>query len=174
MNRTRLWIAALLLSACGFSYAQSSFYRVAYLRAEKPPPEYIDALRDGLRDQGYIDGKNLGLQVRWANGSEEELRSIVREFVRLKFDVIVASAPAATRAAMDVTSSVPIVMVVVADPVNFKFVASLARPGGNVTGFAYLLPELSASACRSSRKPFRSYRAWRCSGTSRIPISPSI
>jgi putative ABC transport system substrate-binding protein len=90
-----------------------------------------------------VEGKNLVVEYRWADGSEERLRSILAELIRLKVDLIVTSAPAATRAAKEATSTIPIVMVLVADPVNFGFVASLRQPGGNVTGFAYLLPELT-------------------------------
>lgn len=143
MKRFRAFMAVALLIMPLAGYAQASVKRIAFVRAERPPSEYIDAFRQGLRELGYVEGKNVLIDVRSADGSEEKLRTLVAEIVRLKFDIIVASAPAATRATMEATSAIPIVMVQVADPVNFKFVASLARPGGNVTGFAYLLPELS-------------------------------
>lgn len=143
MNRIHLFLATALLAIVITGHAQTSLYRIAYVRAEQPPTEYIDAFRRGLGELGYVEGKNYLVDAKWADGKEEKLRTLFAEIVRLKFDVIVASAPAATHAAMEATSTIPIVMVHVADPVNFKFVASLARPGGNVTGFAYLLPELS-------------------------------
>ena len=117
--------------------------RIGYVRAEEPPAVDIDAFRRGLREHGYFEGKNIIIEYRWARGNEETLRSAVADLVRLKVDLIVASAPAATRAAKEATTTIPIVMILVADPVAFGFVASLARPGGNITGFAYLLPELS-------------------------------
>ncbi|MBI3029721.1 MAG: ABC transporter substrate-binding protein [Candidatus Rokubacteria bacterium] len=117
--------------------------RIGYLRAEAPPAADVEAFRHGLREHGYVEGKNIILEYRWADGNEEKLRSLVAELIRLKVDLIVTSAPAATRAAKEATTTIPIVMVLVADPVAFGFVASLARPGGNVTGFAFLLPELS-------------------------------
>jgi putative ABC transport system substrate-binding protein len=129
----------LMSPAC---FAQSQTYRIAFVRADKPPAEYITAFRQGLGDMGYHEGKNAVIEARWADGSEANLRSLVADIVSRKFDVIVTSSPAATRATMEATTTIPIVMVLVADPVNFKFVASLSRPGGNVTGFAYLLPEL--------------------------------
>ncbi len=117
--------------------------RIGYLRAETPPAVDIEAFRRGLREHGYVEGKNIIVEYRWAEGNEERLRSVVAELIRLKVDLIVTSAPEATRAAKEAATTIPIVMVLVADPVAFGFVASLARPGGNITGFASLLPELS-------------------------------
>jgi putative tryptophan/tyrosine transport system substrate-binding protein len=117
--------------------------RIAYIRAEAPPAADIEAFRQGLREHGYVEGKNIVVEYRWADGNEQRLRAIVAELIRVKVDLIVASAPAAARAAKEAATTIPIVMVLVADPVAFGFVASLARPGGNVTGFAFLLPELS-------------------------------
>lgn len=117
--------------------------RIGYIRAEAPPPADLQAFRQGLREHGYVEGKNIVVEYRWADGNEQRLPAIVEELLGLKVDLIVASAPAATRAAKDATRTVPIVMVLVADPEAFGFVATLARPGGNITGFAFLLPELS-------------------------------
>jgi len=117
--------------------------RIGFLRAEMPPESYIEAFRQGLREHGYVEGQNIVVDYRWAEGNEERLRLLVAELIRLKVDLIVTSAPAATRAAKEATTTIPIVMVHVADPVAFGFVAGLARPGGNVTGFALLFPELS-------------------------------
>jgi putative ABC transport system substrate-binding protein len=117
--------------------------RIGYIRAEGPPAADIEAFRQGLREHGYVEGKNIVVEYRWADGNEQRLRAIVAELIRVKVDLIVTSAPAATRAAKEAATTIPIVMVLVADPVAFGFVASLARPGGNVTGFAFLLPELS-------------------------------
>jgi putative ABC transport system substrate-binding protein len=117
--------------------------RIGYVRAETPPAVDIEAFRQGLREHGYVEGKNIIVEYRWAEGNEERLRSVVAELIHLNVDLIVSSAPAATRAAKEATTTIPIVMVLVADPVAFGFVASLARPGGNITGFAFLLPELS-------------------------------
>jgi len=117
--------------------------RIAYIRAEAPPAADVEAFRQGLREHGYVEGKNIVVEYRWADGNDQRLRAIVADLIRVKVDLIVASAPAAARAAKEATTTIPIVMVLVADPVAFGFVASLARPGGNVTGFAFLLPELS-------------------------------
>ena len=146
--RDSLTVVSLgLLSGCGQSslpwQSVGKVHRIGYVRAETPPATDIEGFRQGLREQGYTEGKDLVVEYRWADGSEERLRSRVAELIRLGVDLIVASAPEATRVAKEATATIPIVMVLVADPVAFEFVASLARPGGNVTGFAFLLPELS-------------------------------
>jgi ABC-type uncharacterized transport system substrate-binding protein len=141
-----LMAAALVLLAVQFgtdAQAAAKLYRIGYVRAERPPAVDIEAFRQGLRDHGYVEGTNVVIEYRWADGDEERLRSLVAELLRLNVDLIVTSAPAATRVAKEATTTVPIVMVLVADPVAFGFVASLGRPGGNVTGFAFLLPEIS-------------------------------
>ena len=145
MKRRKLLIALGLLAAPLAAWAQQSerIYRIGYIRSEKPPEDDIKGFRQGLREHGYVEGKNIVVEYRWGDGNEEKLRSLVSELIGLKLDLIVTSAPAATRAAKDATSTIPIVMVLVADPVAFGFVNSLARPGGNITGFAFLLPEIS-------------------------------
>ena len=117
--------------------------RLGYLRAEAPPPGDIEGFRRGLREHGYVEGEDIVVEYRWAEGDLGRLVAFANELVDLDVDLIVASAPDATRVARAATATTPIVMVLVADPVTFGFVESLARPGGNVTGFAYLLPELS-------------------------------
>jgi putative ABC transport system substrate-binding protein len=138
-------VALALLAAPPAAPAQpaAKAYRIGYVRAETPPAVDVEAIRQGLREHGYVEGSNLIIEYRWADGNEERLRSLVADLIRLKVDLIVTSAPAATRIAKEATTTIPIVMVLVADPVGFGFVASHARPGGNVTGFAFLLPEIS-------------------------------
>lgn len=138
-------LCALVLDVCLTAEAQpaAKIPRIAYLRAEKPPDSDVEAFRAGLREHGYIEGKSILVEYRWADGKENRLRSIVSELLGLNVNLIVTSAPAATQAAKDATKTIPLVMVTVADPVSFGFVESLSRPGGNITGFAYLLPEIS-------------------------------
>jgi ABC-type uncharacterized transport system substrate-binding protein len=104
----------------------------------------VEALRTGLRDLGYVEGKNLTIAFRWAEGNHERLPELAAELVRLKVDVIVAQGTQGTSAAKQVTTTIPIVMPVVADPVATGLVASLARPGGNVTGLTWFSHEVSA------------------------------
>ena len=103
----------------------------------------VEAFRQGLRELGYGEGKNILIEYRYAEGKFDRLNEFAAEFVRLKLDVIVAAAPSSTRAAKEVTSTIPIVMAFDSDPVGNGFVASLARPGGNITGLSALHPEIN-------------------------------
>ncbi|HUK40937.1 MAG TPA: ABC transporter substrate-binding protein, partial [Candidatus Acidoferrales bacterium] len=103
----------------------------------------IDALRQGLRELGYIDGQNILIEPRYGEGKLDRLPALARQLVGLKVDIIVSAGGQATRAAREATSTIPIVMTNDPDPVGSGFVASLARPGGNVTGLFTLAPELS-------------------------------
>jgi putative ABC transport system substrate-binding protein len=103
----------------------------------------IDAFRQGLRELGYVEGKNIVIDYRWAEGNLDRLPGLAGELVRLKVDVIVTVGPADTRAAKNATTTIPVVMGYDNDPVGSGFVTSLARPGGNITGLSTLSPELS-------------------------------
>ena len=132
----RFSAAILLLAAPLAAEAQQAgkVYRVGYLSAgsrESQEPVY-QALLQGLIGRGWIEGQNLMLERRWAEGRTERLPALATELVQRKVEVIVAVAEPAALAAKSATQSVPIVMLFVGDPVGGKFVASLARPGGNV------------------------------------------
>ena len=103
----------------------------------------VEAFRQGLRELGYVEGKNIFIEWRFAEGKSDRLASLAAELVRLKVDVIVAEAPTSTRSAKQATVTIPIVMMFDDDPVGSGFVASLARPGGNITGLSTLSPEIS-------------------------------
>ncbi len=105
--------------------------------------ERIQAFRQGLREIGYVEGKNIFIEWRHAEGKLDRLPALAVELVRLKVDIIVSTGPTVTRAAKGETSTIPIVMAFDTDPVGNGFVASLARPGGNITGLSGLSPELS-------------------------------
>jgi putative ABC transport system substrate-binding protein len=102
-----------------------------------------EAFRQGLRELGYVEGKNIVIEWRYAEAKLDRLPALAAELVRLKVDVIVTAGPAATRPAKEATLTIPIIMAQDTDPVGSRFVASLARPGGNITGLATLAPELS-------------------------------
>ena len=106
-------------------------------------PAADEAFRQGLRALGYVEGKNLVIEYRYADGKLGRLAEMAAELVRLKVEVIVTGGPSATRTAKQATSTIPIVMATVSDPIGNGFVASLARPGGNITGLSTLAPELS-------------------------------
>jgi putative tryptophan/tyrosine transport system substrate-binding protein len=103
----------------------------------------IGAFREGLRDLGYVEGKNIVIEYRSAEGKLDRLPALAAELVRLKVDIIVSASAPVTRAAKEATSTIPIVFAQDGDPVASGFVASLARPGGNITGLSSLAPELS-------------------------------
>ena len=119
--------------------------RIGYLAATSPSinPARDEAFRKGLLDLGYIEGKNIVIEWRFAEGKPDRLPTLAAELVRLKVNVIVSGGSTATRAAKDATSTIPIIMSQDNDPVVNGFVASLARPGGNITGLATLRSELS-------------------------------
>ena len=118
--------------------------RIAYLSGNLAGiPHRIEAFRQGLRDLGYVEGKNIVIELRSAKGKLARFRALSAELVRLKVDVIVTGGGGATRAAQEATSTIPIVFTQDRDPVANGFVASLARPGGNITGNSRLAPELS-------------------------------
>jgi putative ABC transport system substrate-binding protein len=119
--------------------------RVGYLFSFTPSAgrQLWEACQQGLRDFGYAEGRTIILEPRWADGHHERLPELAADLVRLKVDVIVSAATPASRAAKAATGSIPIVFVAVAEPMRAGLVASLARPGGNVTGVSLLTPELS-------------------------------
>jgi putative ABC transport system substrate-binding protein len=119
--------------------------RIGFLNALFPTtnPARIEAFRQGLRDVGYVEGKNIIIEYRYAERKFDRLPALATELVRLKVDVIVTSASQETRAAKEATNTIPIVMTNVGDPVETGFVASLARPGDNITGLSTLSRELS-------------------------------
>ena len=119
--------------------------RIGYLVANFPStnPARNEAFRQGLRDLGYVEGKSIVIEWRYAEGKPDRLPALAAELVRLKVDIIVTAGPAATRPAKEATSTIPIVMGFDNDPVGNGFAASLARPGGNITGLSTLAPEIS-------------------------------
>jgi putative tryptophan/tyrosine transport system substrate-binding protein len=142
-----LTLCAILLALCASASAQqpTKIPRIAYLTAASLSAisERTDAFRQGLRDLGYVEGKNIVIEWRSTDGKLDRLPALVAELVRLKVDVIVTGGSAVTRPAKQATSTIPIVMAQDTDPVGNGFVASLARPGGNITGLATLAPEIS-------------------------------
>jgi putative tryptophan/tyrosine transport system substrate-binding protein len=102
----------------------------------------LEAFRQGLRELGYVDGRNISIEPRWAEGQYDRYPALAADLVRLKVDVIVAMSGAATQAAQQATRTIPIVMSLVNDPVGSGLVPSLAHPGGNVTGTSVISPDL--------------------------------
>jgi len=137
---TALAILALALAAIplsGSAQPVGKVPRIGILRTGSPPDPFVEAFRQGLRELGYDEGRNIGIEYRWAEGRDERLPGLAADLVRLKVDVIVAGGSQAL-VAKRATITIPIVMPVANDPVGERIVASLARPGGNVTGLAFL------------------------------------
>jgi putative tryptophan/tyrosine transport system substrate-binding protein len=139
----------IVLALCTPAEAQQAkkVPRIGYLSATSPSSQSTmssrtEAFRQGLRELGYVEGKNIVIEWRYAEGKLDRLPALAAELVRLKVDVIVTASPQPTRSAKQATSTIPIVMAFDDDPVGSGFVASLARPGGNITGLASLLPEM--------------------------------
>jgi putative ABC transport system substrate-binding protein len=118
--------------------------RVGFLGSSVPPPELLAAVRAGLRERGYVEGSNLSLELRWTEGGFEALPALASELARGQVDLILAWATPATLAAKRATPSIPIVFFGVSDPVGSGLVASLARPGSNVTGVTNIAKDLTA------------------------------
>jgi putative tryptophan/tyrosine transport system substrate-binding protein len=139
-------VVGLTLVSLGAEGQQAGkVYRIGWLSPGFPPAQpspTVGAFQQTLRDLGYVEGQNLVMEYRYAEGSEERLRDMAAELVRRKVDVIVAVAAPGTRAARHATRTIPIVMTGSPDPVGEGFVASLAQPGGNTTGLSDLRTEL--------------------------------
>ena len=116
--------------------------RVGILAAAPGP--HWDAFQHGLRNLGYMEGRNIALEYRFAEGRNERLPALAAEFIRLRVDIIVTEGTPAAQAAKKATGTIPIVMAIVGDPVGLGLVTNLARPGGNITGSSSLAPDLSA------------------------------
>ena len=114
----------------------------------------VDAFRQGLRDLGYVEGQNIAIEYRYAEGKIDRLPELAVELVRLRVDVIVVNATNATLAVKDATRTIPIVMAGAADPVGAGLVASLARPGGNITGLTTISAELSSKQVEILKEAF--------------------
>ena len=129
----------------------------------------IEAFRQGLRELGYVEGKNIVIEWRSADGKPDRLPALAAELVRRKVDIIVAGGGPTTRAAKAATSTIPIIMTNDSDPVVNGFVASLARPGGNITGLSILAPELSGKRLEILREVVAKLSRVAVLGTSTIP-----
>jgi len=140
-------LGAMFSAICLTAEAQQSkkVPRIGYVDAGSPGStgHRAKAFTQGLHDLGYVERENIVIEYRWAEGKLERLPVLVEELVRLRVDVIISSATPAIRFAKEQTSTIPIVMAGVTDPVGVGFATSLARPGGNITGLTHLSPELT-------------------------------
>ncbi len=134
----------LALSLSAEAQQPAKIPRIGFLLGSSPGSDpRVEAFRQGLRELGHVEGKNIAVEYRFAEGQEDRLTKLVAELVSLKADIIVTDGTATTRAAKNATKTIPIVMASDGDPIGSGFVASLARPGGNITGLTNRLAELS-------------------------------
>jgi len=139
---TTLWLATTTVAT---AQQPTKIPRIGYLGGTSAAAYAgrIEAFLQGLRELGYVEGKNVAIERRFASGKTDRLSELAAELVRLKVDILVSAGPTVTRLLKEATSTIPIVMTNEGDPVGSGFVASLARPGGNITGLSALAPELS-------------------------------
>ena len=166
-------LCSLLLPLCSEVDAQppTKIPRIGYLSTVPPAVNTtrVEALRQGLRELGYVEGKNIFIEWRYAEGKVDRLPSLAAELVRLKVALIVTAASPPTRAAKELTSTIPIVMAFDDDPVGSGFVASLARPGGNVTGLSSLALEIGGKQLELLKEIIPRLSRVAILGTSTVP-----
>ena len=131
-------------------------YRIGILSPELPPPGFLEAFRQGLRELGYVEGQNIAFEVRSAEGYSQRLAPLANELMRLKVDVILAVNTPSVQAAKKASATIPIVMTRIADPVKSGLVPSLSRPGGNITGLSFMVDELSGKRLALLKEAFPS------------------
>jgi putative ABC transport system substrate-binding protein len=135
--------AVAIAPLAAWAQQRARVVRVGILHPGSPPDPWLDGLREGLRESGYTEGKDLIFEYRWAEGRSERLPDLADILIASKVDIIVVMTGPAVHAAMKRTSTVPIVMAVSGDPVGTGAVRSLARPGGNVTGLSLMSDDLA-------------------------------
>jgi putative tryptophan/tyrosine transport system substrate-binding protein len=146
VSMVMLIVAALAAPLAAGAQPAGKVPRVGYLTAGSPSDQgrqrRFEAFRQGLRELGYVEGQNIAIESRWAEGKNDRYPALAADLVRSKVDVIVAVGGAASKAAQQATRTIPIVMSLVNDPVGSGLVPSLARPGGNLTGVSLMAPDL--------------------------------
>jgi putative ABC transport system substrate-binding protein len=148
-NRKWLWLSVIVFvlavtRAAAEAQQEKQIPRIGFVSNTSPSAvaDRVEAFRKGLRELGYVEGKDIVIEYRHSEGKPDRLPALVAELVRVKVDTIVTSGPSVTRAAKHTTSKIPIVFAQGGDPVGSGLVASLARPGGNITGLSTFSPEL--------------------------------
>ena len=143
-----LALGALLFPLCASAEAQQpkKVSRIGFLSSGSVSgyASRVNAMREGLRDHGYVEGKDMVIEYRWADEKYDRLPNLAAELVGLKVDLIITHGTPRSRAAKQATTTIPIVMAAIGDALEGGLVASLARPGGNITGSSFFMPELTA------------------------------
>jgi putative tryptophan/tyrosine transport system substrate-binding protein len=168
-----LALTSMLFALCLPAEAQhaAKIPRIGYLSAASASQVSfrIEPFRQGLRELGYVEGKNIVIEYRYGEGKFDRLPELATELVRLKVDIIVTAGPSATHPAKIATATIPIVMTQDSDPIANGFIASLARPGGNITGLSTLAQELSGKRLELLKEIVPKLSRVAVIGTSTIP-----
>jgi putative tryptophan/tyrosine transport system substrate-binding protein len=171
-------LSAMLFALCASAEAQqpAKIPRIGFLGAASMSANSarIEAFRQGLRELGYVEGKNIVIEYRYADGKSDRLPALAVELVGLKVDVIISGGGGATRPAKEATATIPIVMTGDGDPVGLGFVASLARPGGNITGLSTFSPELSGKRLELVKESVSKLSRVAVFGTSTSPDNAQV
>ncbi len=144
VTRRQFLLATGVLLAAPLAQPQPKITHIGFLASDSSSTRVYEGFRQGMRELGYVEGKNIIIHWRFADGKYERLSSQAAELVRLKVNLIVAGTTLSVQAARHATTTIPIVMVAVPDPVGEGFVARLARPGGGITGLSNIVTEVSA------------------------------
>ena len=152
------------MAACGARAAgiEASDHRILGHSTPAAETQRLAAIVQRLRELGWIDGRNVAIEIRWTEGRAERAAEIAADFVRLKVDAIVTSGTPQTAIAKQATSFIPIVFATAGDPVGMGLVASLARPGGNVTGLSVQSTDLPGKRSSCCGRPSPVCAGWRC------------
>jgi putative tryptophan/tyrosine transport system substrate-binding protein len=148
--------AAALWPLAAYAQQAAKLYRVGILSPELPPPGFLDAFRQGLRELGYVEGRDITLEVRNAEGYSQRLGALANILAELEVDLILALNTPSVQAAKKATVTIPIVMTQIADPLKSGLVTSLSRPGGNVTGLSFKVDELAGKGLALIKEAFPS------------------
>jgi putative ABC transport system substrate-binding protein len=152
-----LMVGALAVPLASFAQQPAKIARIGFLHSASPEgvgDVHLQVFRDGLRELSYVEGKNLQLELRWGEGKLERLPALAAELVVAKVAIIVAVTSPSVAAARQATRTIPIVMPLSSDPVGNGLVASLAHPGGNITGLSQMAPELGEKRIQLLKEMF--------------------
>jgi ABC-type uncharacterized transport system substrate-binding protein len=164
-----LALAILVAPLAAEAQPPGKVYRIGYLGTDPPLANRWEALLDGLREHGYREGQNLVFERRFSEGNAARFPELAAELVRLRVDCILVPTTPAALAAKHATQTIPIVILTAIDPVGAGLVASLARPGGNLTGLSVLAPELIGKRMKLLQEVVPGMTRRRSSGMRRIP-----
>jgi ABC-type uncharacterized transport system substrate-binding protein len=172
----RFSFCVMLFALCASAEAEQAtkIPRIGFLSSTSPSiiSARVEAFRQGLRELGYVQGKNIVIEYRYAEGKPDRLPSLAAQLVHMKVDVIVSAGPTPTRPAKQATATIPIVMAFDDDPIGSGFAASLARPGGNITGLSTLAPEISGKQLELLREIVPKLSGVAVLGTATQPGNP--